>query len=437
MNLYNLNSFNNNMVEQRESSAVLSMRNGHVREDITGESGLDGVGRGDFDFVPDEKHQALDVTSLYMKDIGQIPMRTEMHEQWGKEIFAGKIALGALEILMWPANCLSEEDRARVSGLLGKKGSFLLKRFHMNIKSTLLRIQDDKYEGEAGERLKNLDTEFLETVSGNEELAKDMLKAWAINEDEDPEESNFHQFLDQQIRLADQGIRSFNDLVEANMRLVPFVTKRSIGFKGMSLAERTSYGNEGLMYAAADYDVRRELRFSNYAMWWIRQKISRGIDERGSMIRVSVGTTKKLRKRKREDNGVGDSEDPSLPDILQSGLRVQSVASLDRPLSGEGVDLTLLDVLEDRSPGVSDIVLNNVSRRDVQRILERVLSPKEKRVIELRLGLLEDTGEMPLEEIGREFGVTRERIRQIQANAFKKLRNSPEAVKDLKALVEP
>lgn len=402
---------------------VAPKRNGHFAD-------------GDFDFVPDERDQALDATSLYMRDIHRNPMRVEMHEKWGKEIFAGKMALGALAILMGSEDGLSEEDRARVSELLGKKGKFLLKRFHMKIKSTRLRIEKNEYKGEKGEQLRNLDTEFLETVSGNEELAKNMLAAWAINEGEDPEGSEFHQFLNQQIIFADQGIRSFNDLVEANLRLPISVARKHFGVKGMSVDDLTGYGNEGLIFAAADYDVRMGLQFSTYAIWWIKQRIDRRIDGEGGMISMPVNVAKELRRRKREQNGAGDSEDPSLPDILKSGLRVQGVVSLDRSLSTEG-NFTLLDVLADQNPGVSNTVLDKISREDVRRILAEVLKEREIRVLQLRLGLSEGAEKVSLEKVGKELGVTRERIRQIEAKALKKLRRSPKVLETLKALAEP
>lgn len=416
---------------------VAPTSNGHVADiDIEvapAEFSLDGVREGDFDLPPDENLQLLDATSLYMRDIGQEPMQIENHEEWGKAIFAGKIALAALAILAESGNSLSEEDGIRVSELLGKgKGKFLLERLYMNIQSARFRIKRDEYEGEKGERFKDLDIEFLETVSANEELTRNMLEARAINEDEDSRESNFHQFLDQQIRFADQGIQSFSDLVTANLRLPIFVA-RGYHVRTMSINDLISLGNEGLMLAAADWDTRREFQFSTYAIWWIGQKIKRGIDQEGSMIRVSVYAGKRLRKRRKEQ-GLDDKGDNPLPEILGDALRVQSVASLDRPFS-RGGNSTLLDSVIDKDSDTEGTALGNVARDELQRILAAALSPKQNKVLRSRFGLGENAGKRTLEDIGREFGVTRERVRQIEREALKKLR-SPEVRKALKDLAE-
>ena len=130
------------------------------------------------------------------------------------------------------------------------------------------------------------------------------------------------------------------------------------------------------------------------------------------MIHIPVNITDKLNRRRKEGYDKDSEQDPSLPEPLRDALRVQSVSSFDEPVSEEG-DSTLLKFIADGVPNVEDIAVNNVSEKKMQELLASVLNDRDSRILQLRFGLLEGRRPMTLEEVGGEFGLSRERIRQL------------------------
>jgi|WetSurMetagenome_2_1015567.scaffolds.fasta_scaffold01106_18 RNA polymerase primary sigma factor len=217
----------------------------------------------------------------------------------------------------------------------------------------------------------------------------------------------------------------------ANLRLVVSVAKRFIG-KGLSFPDLVQEGNIGLMKAIDKYDYRRGFRFSTYAIWWIRQAIKRALDDKSRMIRVPVTIlemTKNVARAKKEMLQETNSE-PSLYDIskrikvpmakLVSTLKLtKEPLSLETPVGDD--DGFLSDFIED---GDTHSPLNNIVAKDLKKQIENLLltlNPKEERILRLRFGIGDDIP-CSLEEIAQEYDVTRERIRQIEIKAIKKLR---------------
>ena len=247
------------------------------------------------------------------------------------------------------------------------------------------------------------------------------------------------------IRISEGDEEAKKKLAESNLRLVVSIAKRYVG-RGMQFLDLLQEGNLGLIKAVDRFDYTKGFKFSTYATWWIRQAITRAIADQARTIRIPVHMVETINKVKKTNSQLlhKNGRDPTAEEIaeeldmpvekVREILRVaQEPVSLETPI-GEEEDSHLGDFIpDDEALAPADAASQMLLREQLAEVL-KTLTPREERVLSLRFGL-EDGHPRTLEEVGKEFNVTRERIRQIEAKALRKLRH-PSRSKKLKDFLD-
>lgn len=298
----------------------------------------------------------------------------------------------------------------------------------------------------------DLTLEFDENTS---EVAEVVLQAEGVNID-DPVKVYLKEIgrvpllsADEEIglatRMAEGDIKARKRLSEANLRLVVSIAKRYVG-RGMQFLDLIQEGNLGLIKAVEKFDYTKGFKFSTYATWWIRQAITRAIADQARTIRIPVHMVETINKVKKVSSQLlhKNGHDPSAEEIseqldmpvdkVREIIRVaQEPVSLETPI-GEEEDSHLGDFIPDDEALAPDDAASHILLREQLGGVLSTLTDREEKVLRLRFGL-EDGRSRTLEEVGKEFNVTRERIRQIEAKALRKLRH-PSRSKKLKDFLD-
>ena len=246
---------------------------------------------------------------------------------------------------------------------------------------------------------------------------------------------------DLSVRAAEGDEDAKNQLAESNLRLVVSIAKRYVG-RGLLFLDLIQEGNIGLLKAVEKFDFGKGFKFSTYATWWIRQAITRALADQARTIRVPVHMVETINKMSRIQRQLTLelNREPSEEEIAKKmGISIDKVrevmkisqdpVSLETPI-GEEDDSHLGDFIKDESTlSPEEYATNEILKEEIRSVL-KTLQPREQQVLELRFGLIDGTC-YTLEEVGKKFNVTRERIRQIEAKALRKLRH-PSRAKKLK-----
>ena len=386
-----------------------------------------------------------DPVRLYLKEIGKVPLLTnEKEHELAERMSQGDVA--AEEAVLGMLLLLPEYRRAVVDKSLPLLPEDFLPYPNRDLFEAL--IEAERIGTEVSEDGMPDVTHLTANGEGRILTEEDVVTLRAMREAR-READNSHAVMDDYVKtlkqIAKVREKAKGELVEANLRLVVSIAKRYVG-RGMFFLDLIQEGNLGLMKAVDKFDYTKGYKFSTYATWWIRQAITRAIADQARTIRIPVHMVETIHKvsrysrqmlqelgREATAEEIGEKMGMSADKVREIMKIAQDPVSLETPI-GEEEDSHLGDFIQDEdTPAPADAASQTILREVIERELH-TLTPREEHVIKLRFGLY-DGRTRTLEEVGKEFDITRERIRQIEAKALRKLRH-PSRARHLKGFLD-
>lgn len=368
--------------------------------------------------------------TLYLQEIGKFKLLSADEEkELGARIFVAKLALRNLHNIL---ALLSSEQRSHAEKtFMDKRAQRLLNELDNELKQKPEMIKKKEASGEDA----NSERLFLNDVADNDEMVQSKKQRLFSTEEEELENQAIVAFAQQQLKFAEEGLKAVDSLINSNLRMAIYWSKKYQG-RGLELLSLNSFATEGLIRAVDRFDYRKGYKFSTIARWWIKQAIMRGLGNSGSAIRLPIHIIDRLShfyKRQlalTQETGKEISlknaiEQEGLPEeipILIHALDTRGIRSLDKPI-GDEENSTVFGNFVPNPENLEEQTIDNTLRTDLRKEMDEILKPIESLVIVRRFGLDGDEKET-LEKIGVDYGVTRERIRQIEAKALRKLRSS-------------
>lgn len=359
---------------------------------------------------------------LYMREVRNTGIQIEKHRKWSAQVFAGQLATQTLTNLA-KSGLLTQAQKEEVSEILSRpKISYLREQFILAWLQDVRRVKKPNMHWST--------TKFL--------LSRDNLSIWFVKkfakllsiEDDETRGIAINSLIQCQTKKIEGGLKAHNDFVAANLRLVSKVAFRRI-YKGtLDTEDLESFGYLGLMIAASRFNFLMGTRFSTYAINWIKQAVNQGVYDLGRVIRLPIHINEQLVKLMRNDSefiqSYGELQDLEVlasksdpQGKLVQAVRAGHVVSINMKV-GNREDTELGELIVDDGFNIEEFAEREILRQKVREAIA-TLAPREQFVINHRYGF-EDGRSKSLELVGRELGVTRERARQIEAQALNKLR---------------